>query len=278
MKETVKINLPPIIEPGGPAIIREIPKQVMEQEVLSFGLHGIRQLRPVHFTDRRMTRNEFAHIAGLTGGYWEYLGEPRATAPHMKLRSGLHSGIYINCSLILAETNICEILAAQMINYCIDGRGWVSQVDWVVTAALAGIPLGSEIARQLRARAGFVEKGEDGKLSAWRFQIPNSSRVLLANELITTPDGSAFETKQTVVKMNEEYVEFLPYAVFMVDRCQSGALSGGTPIRALFKFDVPSYPPGAETCPYCRAGSEAIGGKPNFRQLWQEQLAHQRGQ
>lgn len=244
-----------------------------EQQILGFDLAGIRTLTVVDFHHRRMTKREFAHIAGLTGGYWEYLGEPRATAPHMILRSGLHSGFYINCSLILAETTICEILAAQMIEHCFDGG---SRIDWVVSAALAGIPLGQEIGRQLRARAGFVEKGKDGGLSAWRFQIPAGSRVLLANELITTPGGSAFETKQTVLKMNAEPVEFLPFSAFMVDRSPGGALEDGTTIRVLFRFEFPTFTP-AE-CPYCKSGSEIVKGKANFRQLWLEQVVHQREQ
>lgn len=244
-----------------------------EQQVLNLDLAGIRRLTPEDFATRRLTNDEFAHMAGLAGAYWEYLGEPRATAPHMVARSGLHISAYFNCSLVLAETNICEILAGQMIKHCLVGA---DKIDWVVTAALAGIPLGNEIARQLRARAGFVEKGNDGKLSAWRFQIPSGSRVLLVNELITTPGGSAFETKQTVVKMNEGPVEFLPFAAFMVDRCSSKAMEDGTPIRALFKFEFPTY--GPTDCPLCRAGSPLIKGKVNWRQLWADQLAHQREQ
>lgn len=274
-KDTVRINLPPKIETGTPTI-RATPKQVTEQDVLNLDLDGIRQLRPVHFAGRRMTREEFSYIAGLTGGYWEYLGEPRATAPHMVLRSGLHSGYYINCSLILAETTVCEIMAAEMIKYCLDGAG---KIDWVVTAALAGIPLATEIARQLRARAGWVERGKglDSKLSELRFQIPPDSRVLLVNELVTTLGGSALETIQTVKEKNEEPVVFLPFGAFMVDRCNSETLGDGTKIRALFKYVVPAYEP--MKCPFCLAGSKALsGGKVNFRQLWQEQVAHQRGQ
>lgn len=240
-----------------------------EQQVLSLNLTGIRRLAVADFACRRMTPKEFSHIAGLTGGYWEYLGKPRPTAPHMRLRSGLHSGFYINCSLILAETNICEVLASQMIRYCLEG---VREIDWVVTAALAGIPLGCEIARQLGARAGFAEKGDDGKLSAWRFQIPENSMVLLANELITTPGGSAFETKLTVQKLNECHVVFRPIAALMVDRCSIRTLTDGTVINGLFKFDFPAYEP--DKCPFCQAGSPLIKGKVSFRQLWQEQLAY----
>lgn len=243
------------------------------QQVLILDLDGIRRLTVADFADRRMTEREFIHIAGLAGGYYEYLGKPRATAPHMLLRSGAHSGYYINCSPILAETNICEILAAQMIKYCLDEAG---KIDWVVTAALAGIPLGQEIGRQIGARAGFVEEGDDGKLSQWRFQIPAGSRVLLANELITTPGGSAFETKQTVLEKNGEPVEFLPFAALMIDRCsKSGTLTDGTEIRGLCKFNFPTC---TAPCPLCAAGSPLVRGKVNWRQLWQEQQAHQREQ
>ena len=246
-----------------------------EQEVLKLDLAGIQRLTTADFSNRRMTENEFAYLAGLTGGDWQYLGDPRPTAPHMLLRSGLHSGFYINCSLILAHATICEIVAAQMIEHCIGRDAWI---DWVVSAAIAGIPLGQEIARQLRACAGFVEKGEDGKLSAWRFQIPSGSRVLLVNELITTPGGSLFETKQTVQKENQKPITFLLFAAVMVDRCKSETLDDGTLIKPLFKFDFPAYPAGHDTCPFCKAGSQVVKGKVNFRQLWQEQLDHQRGQ
>lgn len=236
-----------------------------EQQVLDLDLAGIRRLTVADFADRRITEPEFFHIAGLSNGYWEYVGEPRSTAPHMILRSFLHSDRYIDCSAILAETTVCEILAAQMIRYCLDGAG---RIDWVVTAALAGIPLGSEIGRQLGVRAGFVEKGDDGNLSAWRFQIPAGSRVLLVNELITTPKGSALETKQTVVKMNEEPVQFLPFAAFMVDRCtKSTVLDDGTEIRGLFKFNFPTFGPKPDDCPFCQAGSPLVRGKVDLRKL-----------
>jgi len=244
-----------------------------ESEVLSLDLTGIRRLTVADFAERRMTNQEFFHIAGLVGGYWEYLGEPRFSAPHMLAQSGLHLGNYINCSLILAESTVREILAAQMIRYCpIE----TNKIDWVVTAALAGITLGGEIARQLRARDGFVEKGDDKELSAWRFQILAGESVLLVNELITTPDGSIYATKQTVEKLNPELVRFLPYAALMVDRCPSKTLADGTQIRSLFKFVFPAYPESG--CPYCAAGSSLVRGKANFRRLWQEQQAYQREQ
>lgn len=241
-----------------------------EQQVLGLSLTEARHLTVADYADRRMTKAEFTHLAGLTGGYWEYLGEPRADAPHIRIRSGSHRGFYLNGSLILAETNICEILAAQAIEHLLEGAG---EIDWVVTAALAGIPLGGEIARQLGARAGFVEEGDDGKLSGWRFHIPANSRVLVANELISTPDGSVFETKRTVAKENSELVEFLPFAAVLVDLCSAKKLVDETPIRALVKFEVQTFVP--EECPYCAAGSEVIKGKINFRKLWAEQLAHQ---
>lgn len=248
---------------------------ITEEKFLRLDLSDIRRLTTADFSGRRMTGTEFTHIAKLVGGYWAYLGEPRPNAPHMELQSGLHGIHYINCSLVLAETNICEILADQMVEYCIGED--IGEVQWVVTAALAGVPLGCEIARQIGARAGFVEKGKDGELTKWRFQIPADERVLLVNELITTPDGSIFKTKQTVAKENPEQVKFLPFAALMVDRCFWSMLGDGTEIHSIFKFqDLPTFAPA--DCPYCKAGSLLIRGKASFRQLWQEQLAYQREQ
>jgi len=244
------------------------------RDIKSLDLAGVRRLTPADFASEPMTSEEFELLAGVTGGYWRYLGEPRETAPHVRLASGLHSNAYFSCPKILAVSRICDIISAQMIRQLnLDQLG----IDWVVGAALAAIPLVTAMGSQLNCCSGYVEKDDNGRLSGWRFEIPAGARVLVANEVMTTPDGSTFQIKQTVAEKNSHPVEFIPFAAVMVHRTEHNTLIDGTPVKPLFHFNIPTWDPSPETCPYCAAGSKAISGKINIAQMWRDQLAQTAG-
>lgn len=234
--------------------------------IREMSLQEIRRLRlPEHGLDP-ISLEDFQHIVLATRAGQLYYGEPRQDVFHFLLNSGNHSPCYINHSVVLAESNLCTMLAAQLIVECDVAMG---DVDWVVSGAMAGIPLGCEMSRLLGCRNGYVEKGSGGKrLEKWRFQIPENERVLVVNDLITTTDGTTWEIKKVVTEQNEFPVQFLPMAAVVVNRCKDQTLVDGTPVRHLFRFpDFPIHPPA--TCPFCAVGSPLVADKTDWRKFRQ---------
>lgn len=221
------------------------------------GLQAIRALRPEQFIDVPMSQEEFEHLINVTEAGQIYLGEPTAGVPHFTLNSGAHSACYLNCSLLLAETNICSIMAQQLIKACGVATG---DVEWVIGSAMASVSLAHEVARQLRCRAGYVEKGSGKKLESFRFVISEGERVLIINELMATAGGTTWDTKRLVQENTPFPVEFLPMVGVMVNRSKDDILQDGTPVRDLYRFlNLPTFGAG---CPFCAAGSPMIhGGK-----------------
>ncbi len=124
--------------------------------------------------------------------------------------------------------------------------------------------LAFETGRQLGTRAIFAEEvaSDDGaprREFRRGFTIEPGERVLLVDDILTT-GGSLLAMLPAVEAAGGEIVE----CVVLVDR--SGGLSTLTspstgrvyPLRALWQLELPTYEPGAETCPRCAAGEPAV--------------------
>jgi orotate phosphoribosyltransferase len=165
---------------------------------------------------------------------------------HFELSSGLHSGTYIQCALVLQHPQQAERLGRALAAEFHD-----IQIECVASPALGGILLGHEVARAIGVRAVFAERDSSGHLTLRRgFELKTDERVLVVEDVWTT-GGSTFETIRVVEQAGGRVVG----AGALIDR------SGGTlefPVRAeaLLDLKVPSYPP--QDCPLCRTGSEAI--------------------
>ena len=124
-----------------------------------------------------------------------------------------------------------------------------------------GVILAFETGRQLGVRAIFAEEVRTDEGSARRefrrgFRIEPGERVLLVDDILTT-GGSLLAMLPAVEAMGGEVVE----CVVLVDRSGGRATltspaSGRTyPLRALWQLDLPTYEPGAATCPRCADGT-----------------------
>ncbi|MBM3891135.1 MAG: orotate phosphoribosyltransferase, partial [Verrucomicrobia bacterium] len=99
---------------------------------------------------------------------------------HFLLRSGLHSGQYFQCALLLQPMPLVEKIGAALAAK-FDGAA----IDTVIAPAMGGLVIGQEVARQLRKRFIFVEK-EEGKLALRRgFKIAQGERMLVVEDVIT---------------------------------------------------------------------------------------------
>jgi orotate phosphoribosyltransferase len=216
-------------------------------------------------TTLRRTLDEAARhaIAARTEALFRSSGALREG--HFVLKSGRHSDAYLEKFQVLqdpaATSELCGFWAAG-----IRDRDGTPMVDLVAGPTTGGVMLAFETGRQLGTRAIFAEEvagGEAGQGPRREFRrgftIERGERVLLVDDILTT-GGSLLAMIPAVEAMGGEIIE----CAVIVDR------SGGTatltspttgrvyPLRSLWTLDLPTYEPGAATCPRCAAGEPAV--------------------
>ncbi|MEA2607905.1 MAG: orotate phosphoribosyltransferase [Chloroflexota bacterium] len=175
---------------------------------------------------------------------------------HFQLKSGRHGDAYVEKFQVLQDpastSELCGFIAGHG-----RGRDGSQLVDLVAGPTTGGIILAFETGRQLGVRAIFAEETRTAEGSMQRefrrgFRIDPGERVLLVDDILTT-GGSLLAMLPAVEAMGGEIVE----CVVLVDRSGGRATltspaSGRTyPLRALWQLDLPTYEPGAATCPQC---------------------------
>ncbi len=149
---------------------------------------------------------------------------------HFELSSGLHSGTYVQCALVLQYPRFAEKLGQALAALFSDSR-----IDAVVSPAIGGLIIGQEVARALPEQkhspgggtpALFVERDASGMMTLRRgFSLAPEQHVLVVEDVWTT-GGSTQEA-----------------------------------IRVVEELPIASYE--EEDCPLCRGGSVAV--KPGSR-------------
>jgi len=179
---------------------------------------------------------------------------------HFELSSGLHSGTYVQCALVLQYPRFAEKLGQALAALFSDVR-----VDAVVAPAMGGLIIGQEVARALPEPKGqvaggvpamFVERDASGMMTLRRgFEIRPDQHVLVVEDVWTT-GGSTMETIHVV----EEAGGRVMAAGALIDR-SGGTIEFDVETQSLLQMPISSYEP--EDCPLCRQGSVAI--KPGSR-------------
>ena len=178
---------------------------------------------------------------------------------HFLLKSGRHSERYLEKFLVLQDTaatsELCGFWAAQYRNP--DGS---PMVDLVAGPTTGGVVLAFETARQLGLRSIFAEEVKDADGTTRRefrrgFSIAPGERVLLVDDILTT-GGSLLAMLPAVEAFGGEIVG----CAVMADR-SGGLASLESPtsgrsyaLSALWQLQLPTYEPGPDTCPACKAG------------------------
>jgi orotate phosphoribosyltransferase len=175
---------------------------------------------------------------------------------HFILSSGLHSAVFLQKMFVFQDPartgRLCRALAEK-------AREAFGPIDIVASPAVGGIVPGYETARQLGAKAIFVER-EDGRFRLRRgFTIPLGARVLMVEDIITTGLSSR-ETLEALAEHGGTIVG----AACLIDR-SGGKAEIGVRRIALATLDIPAYPahalpPELAALPAVKPGSRALAG------------------
>jgi orotate phosphoribosyltransferase len=176
---------------------------------------------------------------------------------HFLLKSGRHGDAYVEKFAVLSDpaatSELCGFLAAHVRG----ADGGEPIVDLVAGPTTGGVILAFETARQVGTRSIFAEEVRAADGTTHRefrrgFTIAPGERVLLVDDILTT-GGSLLAMLPAVEAMGGDIIE----CAVLVDRSGGKAtltspVTGRVyPVRALWQLDLPTYEPGAATCPRC---------------------------
>lgn len=157
---------------------------------------------------------------------------------HFKLTSGLHSNTYFQCAKVLQYpehlTEICRNIASFFSGL---------KADTVISPAVGGIVVGTEVGRQLGVKTIFAER-KNGEMALRRgFSVSPGDKVLVVEDVITT-GGSVAEVIGVVTKAGAEIVG----VGSVVDR-SNGTVTLAEKQFSLLTLEVKNYEP--HNCPLC---------------------------
>jgi len=151
---------------------------------------------------------------------------------HFVLSSGLHSKQYIQCAKLLSNPEKAKIICSSL---CEKIKSHFSKIDIILAPALGGIVVGYEIGRQLNIQTIFAERSK-GNLELRRgFNIPDNSKVLIVEDVITT-GKSALECSKII----EEYKSKLVGYACIIDRSNKNVLIKDN-IVSQIKFEIETF-------------------------------------
>lgn len=167
---------------------------------------------------------------------------------HFRLSSGRHSDRFVQKFRILEDPWLLEPVARALA-----GRFQSLAPTVVVGAAVGGILVAYEVARQLHTKAIFVEK-EDGVPALRRgFALSSDDRALIVEDVLTT-GLSVRETIEVVRCYGARIVGIGVIVARDRDVLNNVSVAGGSGVPAHALLDLPLKSYEETECPKCRAG------------------------
>jgi orotate phosphoribosyltransferase len=158
---------------------------------------------------------------------------------HFRLSSGRHSNRFVQKFRILEDPQLVERVARSLAAAVEHLRPTI-----VVSAAIGGIVLGYEMARQLDTLAIFVEKEGGTPVLRRGFTIERDARVLVVEDVVTTGRS----VREVIDVVHAVGADVVGVAIIV----QRAPVDFGVPVLALLDLPIASFDP-AE-CPQCAAG------------------------
>ncbi|MCH7612879.1 MAG: orotate phosphoribosyltransferase [Candidatus Marinimicrobia bacterium] len=119
---------------------------------------------------------------------------------HFVLTSGRHSATYFQCAKVLQYPKHLTHFAETIINYF---KG--IEIEAVISPAVGGIVIGTEVGRQLGVKTIFAER-QKGKMTLRRgFSIIDGEKIIVVEDVVTT-GGSVKEVMDLVKAHGGEVV------------------------------------------------------------------------
>lgn len=127
---------------------------------------------------------------------------------HFVLTSGRHSATYFQCAKVLQHPEHLSHFAQKIVEQFSD-----TDIDAVISPAVGGIVIGTEVGRQLGVKTIFAER-QEGEMTLRRgFEINSCEKILVVEDVITT-GGSVKE----VINVVEELGGIIVGVGVVVDR------------------------------------------------------------
>ena len=119
---------------------------------------------------------------------------------HFVLTSGRHSATYFQCAKVLQYPEHLSDFAATIIDHFKN-----TDIHKVISPAVGGIVIGTEVGRQLSMKTIFTER-QEGKMTLRRgFEINAGENILVVEDVITT-GGSVQEVMNIVQEFGGKVV------------------------------------------------------------------------
>jgi len=152
---------------------------------------------------------------------------------HFVLRSGLHSGHFVQCAQVCqhmdAVTRLVELLLPKLSSL---------QFSTVLSPAMGGLVVGQEVARQTKSRFIFAEKENNILVLRRGFKIAPGERVLVVEDVVTR-GGRVVEALNIIKTAGGE-----PAGVAMLVDRSAGAAKFDVPAFSLLELNFPNWPAG----------------------------------
>ncbi len=157
---------------------------------------------------------------------------------HFKLTSGLHSNTYFQCAKVLQHpeylTEICRNIASAFSGL---------DIDTVISPAVGGIVVGTEVGRQLGVKTIFAERKNGVMVLRRGFTLSPDEKVLVVEDVITT-GGSVAEVIEVITDAGADVVG----VGSVVDR-SNGTVKLAEKQCSMLTLEVKNYEP--DNCPLC---------------------------
>ena len=149
---------------------------------------------------------------------------------HFVLTSGRHSASYFQCAKVLQHPEYLTAFSIMIADEFED-----QAPDVVISPAIGGVVLGTEVGTQLGCRTIFAERKEGNMVIRRGFHIEKGEKVLVVEDVITT-GGSVKEVMDLVEKVGGK---ILGVGV-LVDR-SNGSVTLHNNQYSIVKLDAVSY-------------------------------------
>lgn len=158
---------------------------------------------------------------------------------HFQLTSGLHSPHYFQCARVLQYPNYLHLFAGEIAKHFEH-----DDIQLVISPAIGGIVVGTEVGRMLNVRTIFAERKEGTMQVRRGLEILPGERVLVVEDVVTT-GGSV----QEVIGLAKKAGARLTGVGYVVDR-SNGKITFPSKQFSVLQMNVTAYKP--EECPLCR--------------------------